>query len=100
MKIEVFEDNHLLIIEVPRSPILNKSGESLYKRVAKETMRVSEPQEVLELSASKRKNTVSEMLPFLTKEDLNMELVTKAIARIGNSTHQWLSMSDDDNSWE
>ncbi|HEX2969496.1 MAG TPA: RNA-binding domain-containing protein [Bacteroidales bacterium] len=98
MEIDQFKDGHFLIIDVPRSPVLHYSGQALYKRVGSETIRVSEPQDIMELYSIRRKNTVSETLPFITKADLDLRLIEKAksIAREVSSTHQWLTMSDDE----
>ncbi len=98
IKEEIIDGYYLLIIDVPRSPILHKSGDRIYTRDGADIIRVDDPQQITNLYLIRRPNTESEIIPYLKRSDLNLELLNKAriIVERRDTSHKWLSMTDDD----
>ncbi len=93
-------DGHrLLWIKVERSSQVHKTQDQIYDRNGTENKLLFEEPDINRMYDRKRQTySESEILPYLEKSDLDLGLLEKArsLASKVDSTHKWLSMTDDE----
>ncbi len=97
--VDIIIDGHpLVVIEVPNIRRIFKTGDKIYIRKNITNQVLEGTSELEKFYQRKKGSTELDIIPYLSKADLDLELLNKArsIAQQRDSTHKWLSMSDDE----
>ena len=89
-------NDYYLIIKVPKSQSIHMSGENYYIREGSDSVALHDPEKIQKLFLTRRENTESEIIHTITKDDLDMRILSKVrtLASSIDSNHRWLTQSD------